>query len=602
MGEKQKKQYESGVRWIGWSAAIALASLGGWWFYARSLNPSLDPVEVKTVAAKLDTIETTITESGIVELGGQQTLKSPSDSTVDRVLVEVGDRVSEGEDLIILRNAEQQSALAVQPLETRKKQLSLARNRQKVREAEENLALAQEKLQRLTENNIERETNLAKERLNLREKQLALETQRQNLVYAREELAIAREKLAEIREQANREKARKLADLQLEIESKQLNLANARDKVIEAEENLAADQQELAELQELAAKGFIAEQEVRQQENAVRRDRTALRDAELQVSTQTLALERIKLKRQQIEREFQNQIESAEKAVREGEKAVQNAQAEIRRATFDKQRTQLEFDKLQQQPMEEIENARKAVRDAEITLRDAQLQVTQETLELNRLQIETQKNQQQYEENVVSAPSDATILEINVKNSDGIARGNDLLTLGDPAQELVKLQLSTLNAGKVELNQEARISVIGPQEETYQGVVLRLSPLATTGNGNNSSSMSGQAAVPATVKLNYPTGELIPGSQVSVEIVTQQRQDVVVLPIELIQRDGSEPYVWVRDRENTLKKQSIELGLEGVVQVEIKSGLDPGDSVVVPPPEPPLEPGMSVIVSEDEAK
>ena len=112
---------------------------------------------------------------------------------------------------------------------------------------------------------------------------------------------------------------------------------------------------------------------------------------------------------------------------------------------------------------------------------------------------------------------------------------------------------------------------------------------------------SSQATVPATVRLERPTHSLIPGSQVNVELVIEQRPDVVALNTEAIQRTGATPFVWVQDDAGKAEKRSVTLGLEGLVAVEVKSGLQPGEKVIVPPPELPLEPGMRV-TPQTEAK
>ncbi|MGB3640991.1 MAG: TolC family protein, partial [Rivularia sp. (in: cyanobacteria)] len=63
----------------------------------------------------------------------------------------------------------------------------------------------------------------------------------------------------------------------------------------------------------------------------------------------------------------------------------------------------------------------------------------------------------------------AKILDIKVKNGDGLETGKVLLVLGNPEKELVKLQLVTLEAGKVKVNQPARIKTIGPSAKKFSG-------------------------------------------------------------------------------------------------------------------------------------
>ena len=164
----------------------------------------------------------------------------------------------------------------------------------------------------------------------------------------------------------------------------------------------------------------------------------------------------------------------------------------------------------------------------------------------------------------------------------------------------MSLQLSTLDAAKVRVNQKVRIKVIGPNAKPFTGRVTSLYPQAIAPDNNNEQSsrgQSGQVKVPATVQLDKPSGTLIPGSQVSVEIIQAQRQNVVVLDLAAIVRSRSSPFVWIRDSQSKAQKRPVTLGLEGVTTVEVTSGLRPREQVIMPTPETPIQSGMPVIPS-----
>ncbi|NJP19915.1 MAG: biotin/lipoyl-binding protein [Hydrococcus sp. CRU_1_1] len=82
-------------------------------------------------------VETTVTASGTVELGGQQTLKSPKEVTVEQVKVTEGDRVYKGQTLIVLRDRAAMESYQEQLVENAKTQLDLNRRREEVIEARE---------------------------------------------------------------------------------------------------------------------------------------------------------------------------------------------------------------------------------------------------------------------------------------------------------------------------------------------------------------------------------------------------------------------------------------------------------------------------------
>ena len=404
--KQEKSKFKTGVQWLVWLGALALVSIGVWLTYLLFLERSAEPVAVSLLTVERGTVETTINESGTVELREQRSLKSPTEGAVDQVLVQPGDKVKSGQVLVTLRYPERQTALGNQQLQIQQEEITLARNRQ---------------------------------------------------------------------------------------------------KIVEAQEQLIADERERRNLAALAVEGAVAQKQVQEQEDKVRNTRATLREA----------------------------------------------QADARTAA----------------------------------------------LELRILQLERQGIQQQLKDTVVTAPLNGIVLGVNVKDGDGVELRTDLLTLGDPTQVLVKLQLSTLNAVRVRVNQLARVSVIGPNAQTFTGRIQSLYPQALTPEeierqGNRK--QSDQPTIPATVRLDTPTRTLIPGSGVNVEVVLEQRQNVVVLNTEAIQ--GSEPnaFVWVRDSQSKAQKRPITLGLEGLLTAEVNSGLRPGDQVVLPPPEPPLESGMPV--------
>lgn len=248
--------------------------------------------------------------------------------------------------------------------------------------------------------------------------------------------------------------------------------------------------------------------------------------------------------------------------------------------------------------LSEVQEQETQVRSTLGELRTAEADARTAALELQNLRLEQRRIQQQLDNTVITAPIDGIVLGVNVKDGDGIELRTELLTLGNPSEELVQLQLSTLNAAQVRVNQIARVSIIGPNAQVFTGRVQSLYPQAVVPNATTSAGggdeQSGQATVPTTVQLTTPTRTLIPGGQVSVEIVLKQRTNVVTLGVEAVQRSPSSPFVWVMDRQNAIQQQPITIGLEGLTTVEITSGLKSGTAVVLPPPDAVLTPGTIV--------
>jgi HlyD family secretion protein len=228
----------------------------------------------------------------------------------------------------------------------------------------------------------------------------------------------------------------------------------------------------------------------------------------------------------------------------------------------------------------EFENAQSQVRDAEVEITKAELKVQQDDITVNNLRLQLADNQ-------ITSPMDAIVLKVDVQPGDGVQREGRLLSIGDPQQEIIRLQLTALNAAKVGIGMPVRVSVIGPNPEQFEGQLVRVSPQAISNSDD-----SGQSTVEAEARLRQPSGSLIPGSAVSVDIVLEQRQAVLVVPVAAVQREGGKPYVWVQDAAGLAQQRPVTLGLETLEAIEIAAGLQIGDEIVVDlPSEVQLSPG-----------
>jgi RND family efflux transporter MFP subunit len=107
------------------------------------------------------------------------------------------------------------------------------------------------------------------------------------------------------------------------------------------------------------------------------------------------------------------------------------------------------------------------------------------------------------------------------------------------------------------------------------------------------------------VAVANPNYELVPGMYATVEIPLQTEQNVLVAPVQAVQSSGEgRGNVLVVDRNNKIQKREVTLGLQGTSEIEVVSGLDENDLVVVGE-QSQFQPGESVepkIVANPEAQ
>ncbi|MGL5380903.1 efflux RND transporter periplasmic adaptor subunit [Clostridium sp.] len=112
---------------------------------------------------------------------------------------------------------------------------------------------------------------------------------------------------------------------------------------------------------------------------------------------------------------------------------------------------------------------------------------------------------------------------------------------------------------------KGRVSIISPVAKMYQG------------------SMDNEAYLKAEVdNLNSIDG-LIVGFKNEIDILVGEKTDVLLVPTEAIKSEkGNRNYVFVI-KDNVVQKREVQIGLEGELEVEIISGINVDEEVVLNP-------------------
>ena len=77
------------------------------------------------------------------------------------------------------------------------------------------------------------------------------------------------------------------------------------------------------------------------------------------------------------------------------------------------------------------------------------------------------------------------------------------------------------------------------------------------------------------------TYRLQPGMYANVALQVQSHADALTVPINAIQRNHDATTVLVVDPQNRVQQRQVRIGLEDGNNVEILSGLSPGDRVII---------------------
>lgn len=175
------------------------------------------------------------------------------------------------------------------------------------------------------------------------------------------------------------------------------------------------------------------------------------------------------------------------------------------------------------------------------------------------------------EGDTVYSPMKGTVLKIDVSEEEVVGRTTTLMTVADLENMEVVIAVDELDINKIEKGQQANITSDVYPNEQFTGKVSKISMEGTNEGG--------VTTYDVTVKLD-DRKSLMSGMNVDVEILADSRENVLVIPIDAVQKLNGDYLVTVKDSSGNKSDVKVELGLATKDNVEITSGLSEGDIVI----------------------
>jgi HlyD family secretion protein len=191
----------------------------------------------------------------------------------------------------------------------------------------------------------------------------------------------------------------------------------------------------------------------------------------------------------------------------------------------------------------------------------------------------------------VYAPFAGVIAKVNVKRGDSVSGSTTIATLISQHQ-IVEISLNEIDIANVRVGQKATITFDSVEELTITGEILEVGLLGTVSQG----------VVTYDVTIGFDTQDerIKPGMSASAVIITDAKQNVVMIPNSAVKFAGGANYVEVPgDTSNASQllanaanstgvilnsvpqQRMVELGLANDSFTEVLSGLQEGDVVII---------------------
>jgi RND family efflux transporter MFP subunit len=237
------------------------------------------------------------------------------------------------------------------------------------------------------------------------------------------------------------------------------------------------------------------------------------------------------------------------------------------------------------------ETALKDLRDAELSLRATEIsykeiseendnKTKEETWKRESAQINYQKSLNSYnntlkklEDYKITAPFDGIITGLNYEAGDSISRDDILASMITKTMQ-AEISLNEIDAIKIKEGDSTVLTFNVLDDKTISGIVRKVD---TIGEVN-----SGVVSYGVVISFEANSELLKPGMSVEVDIITEKAENVLMVNSSAIMRDenGNEFVMVLVDKGKTEKK-NVKTGLSDNVNIEIISGLNEGDQIVL---------------------
>jgi RND family efflux transporter MFP subunit len=295
--------------------------------------------------------------------------------------------------------------------------------------------------------------------------------------------------------------------------------------------------------------------------------------------------------------ELQDEVQTAEASVSKSQEEIRRAQADLESAQSAHEVAHLAYSRLadvsKTRPglvaQQEIDDAlgRDRVTEAQVGTAKASLAAAQQQLRVSQADREKIRTMFAYAQ--IKAPFPGVVTKRYADTGSMIQTGTTSQTQAMPLVTLAQENLLRLvipvpesAVSKIRLGSivEVSVSALGKK---FQGKVARFADqldMATR-------------TMHTEVDVSNASGELVPGMYATASLVLNDERNALAVPVQALTRTEDRVTVLLIDKRNTLEERPVRIGIEAPDQVEILSGLNEGDLVVVGS-HSGLQPGMAV--------
>jgi HlyD family secretion protein len=169
----------------------------------------------------------------------------------------------------------------------------------------------------------------------------------------------------------------------------------------------------------------------------------------------------------------------------------------------------------------------------------------------------------------IKAPIDGVITAVNASVGQLLEEGSTAaVTMQSDSQFNVVASVDELDIPKIQAGQEVNVEIDAFPNQTFTGTVTKISGVGTVSGG--------VATYTVTVAVDAAKG-LMDGMTASINIVTTDIKDALLVPVEAVSTSNSQNYVTLASGQTS----NVTIGASNDEYVQILSGVEEGDQVLI---------------------
>ncbi len=282
--------------------------------------------------------------------------------------------------------------------------------------------------------------------------------------------------------------------------------------------------------------------------------------------------------------ELTQQVAIAEADVQTKQAAIERVNSDINRAAAVFNQATINYKRIsalnQQNAIsrDELDKADEArsIAESDVARADAALAEARKALVVAERTLEFQKTK--LSDSRIVAPFDGMIVRRDREPGDVVVPGSPMLSLISTDQIWISAWVDETEMSKLSAGQTAKVIFRSEPELKLPGKLVRL--------GKETDRETREFIVEVEV-LQLPENWAV-GQRAEVFIETGRKTDIVEIPSNFISRNGGRVGVFINNN-GVIDWQAIEPGIRGQEKIEVLTGLEPGQQVVLP-----SQPGMQL--------